>query len=888
MASVTYSMLYLGRLPDADPTETNTAPENTAVLNGKTFGSSGNPIFAQSTRVTLNDFNNDGSVSTNYAAANTTDNVTYRIGTTNYTQAADSIFFVTNATVVQTLDGGGTRTLTNVTLRVFQAANGDTFLLPPASANQQPGEAQLVEYPISSITIPPTGTYNTTFNAISTSRVALPFEDGYVDGTDGNDLIADSYTDGSGDRIDANDAMLPGTTGNQDFIRAGLGNDTVYAGNGADSVRGGDGDDLLYGYGQTTGDDGANDSLEGGAGNDTVYGGGGADSILGDADNDLLDGGTGNDFLDGGAGLDTLLGGAGSDALLGGSEADSLVGGADGDSLGGGDGNDRIFGDDTLGTDTTGGADTIDAGAGDDVVVAGVGNDSVIGGLGADSATGGAGNDSLYGDDSLGTNTAGGADTLDGGAGTDVLIGGYGADSLIGGAGGDSLGGGEGNDRIFGDDTLGTDITGGADTIDAGAGDDFVVAGAGNDTVTGGLGADSLSGGAGSDTLYGDDSLGADTAGGADTIDAGAEADAVFGGFGSDSLAGGTGGDTVNGGAGNDVLGGGSLSGGAFVDDNTADTLTGGEGFDRFIAGNGDLISDFGTTGGNPGGGNDSVDLSGYYNAANLAIVNAARAAAGQQPYATPLRWLRADQADGTLNDISTANGFGSSFSLRIQNGGTAVEGSALTLETVNVVCFADDVLIETRDGPVAAGDLSAGTMVRTRDAGLQPIRWIGRRRLNAEDLAAMPHLRPIRIRKGALGADTPRADLVVSPQHRILVRSGIAQKMFGAPEVLVAAKQLLTIEGIENADDMAAVTYVHFLFDGHQIVISNGAETESLHTGAQALSSVGPAAREEIFTIFPELRQGAERPAARPLASGRMGRRLAMRHHRNQKPLVA
>ncbi|WP_207100777.1 hypothetical protein [Paracoccus shandongensis] len=77
-------------------------------------------------------------------------------------------------------------------------------------------------------------------------------------------------------------------------------------------------------------------------------------------------------------------------------------------------------------------------------------------------------------------------------------------------------------------------------------------------------------------------------------------------------------------------------------------------------------------------------------------------------------------------------------------------------------------------------------------------------------------------------------------------------------------------------------------LFDDHQIVLSNGAETESLHTGAQALDSVGPAAREEIFAIFPALRDGAERPAARPMTSGRMGRKLAIRHHQNHKPLVA
>ncbi|WP_207101648.1 Hint domain-containing protein [Paracoccus shandongensis] len=206
------------------------------------------------------------------------------------------------------------------------------------------------------------------------------------------------------------------------------------------------------------------------------------------------------------------------------------------------------------------------------------------------------------------------------------------------------------------------------------------------------------------------------------------------------------------------------------------------------------------------------------------------------------------------------------------------------------VPCFTRGVLIETDRGPVAVEDLSVGDLVLTRDDGPQPIRWIGSKRLSAAMLRANEALRPIRIRAGALGADTPSRDLLVSPQHRILLRSRIAQRMFGTDEVLVAAKQLLLVDGIDIADERAGVEYFHILFDKHQVVISNGAESESLHTGPQALKSVGPAAREEIFTIFPELRDGD--PAglsqgARMLLSGRQGRRLAHRHAQNARPLV-
>lgn len=202
--------------------------------------------------------------------------------------------------------------------------------------------------------------------------------------------------------------------------------------------------------------------------------------------------------------------------------------------------------------------------------------------------------------------------------------------------------------------------------------------------------------------------------------------------------------------------------------------------------------------------------------------------------------------------------------------------------------CFARGTMIETEHGPLAVEDLRLGMRVATRDNGLQALRWIGSRVLGSKALGVAPQLRPIRIAAGALGKGLPRRALIVSPQHRILVRSRIAQKMFGAEEVLIAAKQLLQIEGIDIAEDLVGVEYFHILFDRHEIVLSEGAETESLYTGPEALKSVGPAAQAEIFALFPELREpGALPEGARLLASGRMGRKLAVRHAQHHKALV-
>lgn len=241
--------------------------------------------------------------------------------------------------------------------------------------------------------------------------------------------------------------------------------------------------------------------------------------------------------------------------------------------------------------------------------------------------------------------------------------------------------------------------------------------------------------------------------------------------------------------------------------------------------------------------------------------------------------------ANGTLNfDASTVGT--ETITYQVGNG----EGTTDTgFVTVQVTCFARGTRIDTPEGPRAIEDLAIGDPVRTRDHGAQPIRWLGTTRLTAQGLAAAPHLRPIRIRAGALGANLPDRDLLVSPQHRILVRSKIAQSMFSTAEVLVAAKQLVLLTGIDVAHDLQEVEYFHLLFERHEIITSNGAETESLFTGREAIRAVGEAAQREIFALFPQLREADFVPqAARPLVTGRMGRKLATRQAQHRRALVS
>lgn len=203
-------------------------------------------------------------------------------------------------------------------------------------------------------------------------------------------------------------------------------------------------------------------------------------------------------------------------------------------------------------------------------------------------------------------------------------------------------------------------------------------------------------------------------------------------------------------------------------------------------------------------------------------------------------------------------------------------------------VCFVAGTLIATIDGLRPVETLDIGDRILTMDQGFQPIRWIGSSQVSQTALQANPKLLPIRIRKAALGQNMPEQDLLVSQQHRILVRSKIARRMFDTAEVLIPANKLVVLDGIEVEQRTGPVEYWHFLFDRHQIVWSNGAATESLFTGPEALKSISPEALEEITTLFPQITSpGYIARPARPIPQkGKVMKHLVWRHDRNQKAM--
>ncbi|ARE82673.1 leukotoxin [Roseovarius mucosus] len=533
--------------------------------------------------------------------------------------------------------------------------------------------------------------------------------------------------------------------------------------------------------------------------------------------------------------------------------------------------------------------DVINAGAGNDTVLAGLGNDSVQGGTGADSLSGESGNDTLLGQ-----------------GGNDTLIGGNGDDSLEGGAGNDVLYGDGGTATRWSYDVYTRDFTsanGQAFTIEsgtlAGSGTSagFDVTGHGQQATgqadpndygiiyTSNLIAsadgvyrfattsddgstirildsngDPLTftnqiGTTGSfldndfhqaaTTRFGDvtleagqsytievrywENLGGNVLSGTVTLPGGAVQDLATSALivGSDAI---EGNDFLDGGAGADLLFGEGGNDTLIAGEN--DTLIGGDGDDLFV-----------------------IETPAEAGTGTITIIGGEGAETnGDTLFLSP----EARKADITFtNTDDAAGGLSGSFTL---SDGTVVNFS----EIENIICFTPGIRLLTPHGERAVESLRAGDLVITRDHGPQAIRWIGRRTVPGTGRFA-----PVRVAAHVL--DGGRAPLLVSPQHRFLFTGYKAELLFGCDEVLIAARHL--VDGLAvTQEDQATVTYIHVMFDRHEVIYAEGAATESFHAGDIGISAITDQAREEMFAIFPELRSN-------PNAYGDTARPCLKRH---------
>lgn len=174
--------------------------------------------------------------------------------------------------------------------------------------------------------------------------------------------------------------------------------------------------------------------------------------------------------------------------------------------------------------------------------------------------------------------------------------------------------------------------------------------------------------------------------------------------------------------------------------------------------------------------------------------------------------------------------------------------------ETGGVICFVPGTRIDTPNGAKLIEDIEPGDQVSTKDNAAQTVRWIGKRHISGSRLIAMPHMRPIRLRAHFFGVSQPDPDLILSPDHRIVVKGQAAQDLFNTTEVLVAARDLVNDHSVMINHSMRQVEYIHLMLDSHQIVWANGIECESFHPANAALEQIETTQRLALLQQFPDV----------------------------------
>ncbi len=193
----------------------------------------------------------------------------------------------------------------------------------------------------------------------------------------------------------------------------------------------------------------------------------------------------------------------------------------------------------------------------------------------------------------------------------------------------------------------------------------------------------------------------------------------------------------------------------------------------------------------------------------------------------------------------------------------------------VEPACYYPGTMIATPAGERAIETLAIGDLVLTADGRSLAVRWIGRNTVSTR-FADPLRVLPIRIRAGALAENRPARDLLVSPDHAILVE-----------DILVQAGALVNGTSIRRERAVPETfTYYHIECAEHALVLAEGtpaetfvdnidrmgfdnwAEHEALYGGAPSIVEM-PYPRAQSHRQVPPRVRAMVMPVAAPIAAG-------------------
>jgi hypothetical protein len=211
-------------------------------------------------------------------------------------------------------------------------------------------------------------------------------------------------------------------------------------------------------------------------------------------------------------------------------------------------------------------------------------------------------------------------------------------------------------------------------------------------------------------------------------------------------------------------------------------------------------------------------------------------------------------EADGTwnvtFNQTQAQTLTGLDYSIRAEVADAAGNSGAAEHDFTSTVCFMPGTMIRTPDGEVAVETLNRGDLVLTADNRAEPVVWIGRQTVSR--LFSDPaRVWPIRIRAGALGENVPVRDLLISPDHAILVDG-----------MLVQAGALVNGLSITREGTVPATfTYYHVETGDHSLILAENVPAETFVDNADRLAFDN---WDEHQAIYPEGKAIAEMPYPR------------------------
>jgi hypothetical protein len=131
--------------------------------------------------------------------------------------------------------------------------------------------------------------------------------------------------------------------------------------------------------------------------------------------------------------------------------------------------------------------------------------------------------------------------------------------------------------------------------------------------------------------------------------------------------------------------------------------------------------------------------------------------------------------------------------------------------------CFMAGTSILTPDGNVAVETIKIGDIVSLSDGRTAPVTWLGIQTVSTK-FADKLRVLPIRIKAGALGDAMPARDLLISPDHAILLG-----------DILVQAGALVNGVSITRETDVPeSFTYYHVEVADHSLIMAENVPAET------------------------------------------------------------